>query len=335
MLGHARTLGILTLSLGLLAPASARAQSADAKKAAAAQALYDQATSEMDAKRYATACPRLEEVTRLIPEGLGAKLTLGECYESQGRLASAWTQYTLVGASAVKAGQSERSQRAAAKAAALQPRLATLSLDVPAATRSVPGLAITRDGLPVAAEQWATATPVDAGKHEIVATAPGHEPWKYPIEATDGAKLSVRVKAFEPDTGPKAAPVVEAEAPITPSSPPRAWQRPAGIAVMGLGVAGVAIGAVLGGLAIGKNSESNRDNHCDANDSCDPQGLSLRATALGLGNGSTAAVIAGGVLLAGGVVLFATAKKAPTQSKEQAGARLEVGMSGILVRGAW
>ena len=334
MLGHARTLGILTLSLGLLAPASARAQPADPKKAGAAQALYDQATSEMDAKHYATACPRLEEVTRLIPEGLGAKLTLGECYESQGRLASAWTQYTLVGASAGKAGQSERSQRAAAKAAALQPRLATLSLDVSEATRSVPGLAITRDGVPVAAEQWATATPVDAGKHEIVATAPGREPWKYPVEATDGAKLSVRVKAFEPDPGPKAAPV-EAEAPITPSSPPRAWQRPAGIAVMGLGAAGVAIGAVLGGLAIGKNSESNRDNHCDASDSCDPQGLSLRATALGLGNGSTAAMITGGVLLAGGVVLFATAKKAPTPSKEQAGARLEVGMSGILVRGAW
>ena len=104
---------------------------------------------------------------------------------------------------------------------------------------------------------------------------------------------------------------------------------------MGLGVAGVAIGAVLGGLAIGKNSESNRDNHCDANDSCDPEGLSLRSKALGLGNGSTGAMIAGGVLLAGGVVLFATAKRAPAQSKEQAGARLEVGMSGIQVRGAW
>src|SRR5690242_14919661 len=142
MIGHARTLGILTLSLGLLAPAFARAQPVDSRKAAAAQALYDQATSEMDAKRYATACPKLEEVTRLIPEGLGAKLTLGECYESQGRLASAWTQYTLVSASAVKAGQSERSQRAAAKAAAIEPRLARLSLDVPEATRTVSGLAI-------------------------------------------------------------------------------------------------------------------------------------------------------------------------------------------------
>jgi hypothetical protein len=193
---------------------------------------------------------------------------------------------------------------------------------------------ITRDGLPVPADQWATPAPVDAGKHEIVATAPGHEPWKYPIEVADGAKLSVRVRAFEPAPGPKAAPVV-AEAPITASGPHRAWQRPAGIAAMGLGVAGVAIGAVLGGLAIGKNGESNRDNHCDASDSCDPRGLSLRATALDLGNGSTAAMIAGGVLLAGGVVLFATAKKAPTQSKEQAGAKLEAGMSGILVRGAW
>lgn len=334
MLGHARTLGILALSLGFLVPAGARAQATDAKKTAAAQALYDQATAEMDAKRYATACPKLEEVTRLIPEGLGAKLTLGECYESQGRLASAWAQYSLVGAIAVKVGQSERSQRAAAKAAELKPRLATLSLDVPEATRAVPGFAITRDGLPIGEEQWAKPAPVDAGGHDIVATATGREPWKYHVEVADGAKLSVRVKAFEPALQPKAAPV-EVSAPIMTSSAQNSWQRPAGIAAMGLGVAGVAIGAVLGGLAIGKNSESNRDNHCDANDSCDPEGLSLRAKALGLGNGSTGAMIAGGVLLAGGVVLFATAKKAPTQSAGQAGVRLEVGMSGIQVRGAW
>jgi hypothetical protein len=334
MIGHARTLGTLALSLGLLVPASARAQSVDAKKTAAAQALYDQATSEMDAKHYATACPKLEEVTRLIPEGLGAKLTLGECYESQGRLASAWVQYSLVGAIAVKVGQSERSQRAAAKAAELKPKLATLSLDVSEATRSAPGLAITRDGLPVGEEQWAKPAPVDAGGHDIVATATGREPWKYHVEVTDGAKLSVRVKAFEPAPEPKAAPVAT-PAPVMSSSPPSSWQRPAGVAAMGLGVVGVVIGATLGGLAIGKNGESNRDNHCDANDSCDPEGLSLRSKALGLGNGSTGAMIVGGVLLAGGVVLFATAKKVPTQGMGQARARLEVGMSGIQVRGAW
>jgi hypothetical protein len=142
---------------------------------------------------------------------------------------------------------------------------------VPEATRAVSGLAITRDGLPVAAEQWATPTLMDAGKHEIVATASGHEPWKHQLELTDGTKLSVRVKAFEPAPGPKTAPAV-AEAPVTTPAPQRTWQRPAGIAVMGLGAVGVAIGAVLGGLAIGKNSESNRDNHCDAN----PRDLGLQ-----------------------------------------------------------
>lgn len=334
MTGHARILGTLTLSLGLLAPTSASAQAPGAKETAAAHALYDHATWEMDAKRYATACPELEEVIRLIPEGIGAKLTLAECYERQGRLASAWAQYSLVGTLAVKAGQPERAQRSAAKVAALKPRLATLSLDLSSAVRATPGLAITRDGLPVGEEQWTKPTPVDAGGHDIVATAPGREPQRYHLEVTDGAKLSLRIKEFEPAVEHKAAPV-ETAAPSTDASSRLNWQRPTGVAVMSLGTAGIFIGAILGGLAIGKNSESNRDNHCDANDSCDPEGLALRAKALGLGNGSTGAMIAGGVLLAGGVVLLATAKKNPTQSKEPAAARLEVGLSGIQVRGTW
>lgn len=44
-------------------------------------------------------------MTRLVPEGLGAKLTLAECYESQGKLASAWTQYTVVESMAARTGQ--------------------------------------------------------------------------------------------------------------------------------------------------------------------------------------------------------------------------------------
>jgi thioredoxin-like negative regulator of GroEL len=85
---------------------------------AAAQALYDKAVEQMAAKSFAEACPKLEEVTRLMPEGLGAKLTLAECYEGQGKLASAWLQYALVEAAAGRADQGERQRLAGERAAA-------------------------------------------------------------------------------------------------------------------------------------------------------------------------------------------------------------------------
>lgn len=84
----------------------------DPQAAAAAQALYAKATADMDAKDFASACRKLEEVTRLAPEGLGAKLTLGDCYAALGKLASAWGQYVIVKTAGAQAGQAERAERA-------------------------------------------------------------------------------------------------------------------------------------------------------------------------------------------------------------------------------
>src|SRR5262245_12663625 len=104
---RARTLAALVLCVGLSAPFAARGQEEDPQKTLAAQALFTQAAAEMDAKQYESACRKLEEVTRLLPSALGAKLTLAECYEARGKLASAWSQYALVEAMAAKAGEAE------------------------------------------------------------------------------------------------------------------------------------------------------------------------------------------------------------------------------------
>ena len=47
----------------------------------------------------------------------------------------------------------------------------------------------------------------------------------------------------------------------------------------------------------------------------------MRHAAVGLGNASTVAIIAGGVVLAGGAVLFFTALRPPAASPERVGAR--------------
>ncbi|HZF47832.1 MAG TPA: hypothetical protein VE093_04240 [Polyangiaceae bacterium] len=336
---RARLAGSLAIFLFAVAPATARGQ-ADPQRTLAAQALYEQATAEMDAGRYASACHKLEEVTKLVPEGLGAKLTLGQCYEALGKRASAWTQFALVEVMAAKAGQEERSKVAGERAAALKPQLAMLSIEVPEGARSLPGLVVTRDGVPLGDAQWGLPLPVDAGSHEVMVTAPGRKPWRQTVDVPrDGEKLSVRVKALEVD--PNAA--LKTPGPAGDPAPQRPWQRPLGIGAMALGGAGVTVGAVLGGLALTKNGESNKDNHCDAQDRCDDVGLDLRDQAVGLGNGSTAAIVAGAVVLAGGVVLFTTAPPATTK-EERSGAgagagrwsaRVEFLPGGMRVKGSW
>jgi hypothetical protein len=98
----------------------------------------------------------------------------------------------------------------------------------------------------------------------------------------------------------------------------------------GIGLAALSAGAGLGLVAIEKKNASNADGHCDASNQCDEVGLNLRAEGWTAGTASTAFFIAGGVAVAGGVVLFATAP-----AGEGVSARIAAGPRGVELRGAW
>jgi hypothetical protein len=209
--------------------------------------------------------------------------------------------------------------------------------------RAIPGLAITRDGVSVAEAQWGTPVPVDVGRHEVVATAPGQRPWKMQVEVVaNGVKVSVFIERLEPlePLEPLKPTVFAKRAPPSrpDEAPARPWQRPLGLSVAGLGAAGLGVGAVLGGLAIGRNEDS--EAHCEA-DLCDDDGVELRAAAVGLGNASTVMVIAGGVVLTGGAVLFFTAPRSPpahagvSARPPQWSARVAVLPGFVHVGGSW
>lgn len=170
--------------------------------------------------------------------------------------------------------------------------------------------------------------PLDVGWHELVVSGRGYKTRKQRIEiAADRDRVAVPVPPLESMT-------------IAGPNPERPWQRPAAIVAMGLGGAGLAAGAVLGGLAIARNQESN-DGHCSAQDRCDSAGLVLRRQAVGLGNGSTVALVAGGLLAAGGAVLFATApshaqRDERAQSREaQWRAVIALLPGSVAVQGVW
>jgi hypothetical protein len=310
--------------------ASATAQSSDLERTRTAQALYDQAVTAMGRRDFAGACAKLEEVVRLEPAGIGAKITLAECYEGAGKLASAWTTYGLSEAAATHANQKERQKKTHDRAAALKPRLAQLTVAVPDEVRALAGLEIQRDGVPMGQAQWGLPLPADRGDHVIVATASGKQRWEkvVPVPA-DGVTASVQVGPLLDAAGPAApgtpAPGPPASGPAA-AKPPAKTQLIAGITVAAVGLAGVGVGAAFGAMAIGKKNDSAA--HCPVGNRCDDTGFMLRTDGRVDGNVSTALFIVGGAALAAGVIVIATAPRAP---------RVEValGPRGIALRGAW
>ena len=333
--------GLLGANLCAAGVAGAQASS-DPEKIATAQTLYNDAVTLMDAKDYAAACPKLEEAVRLVPEGIGARLTLAECKEMSGQLASAWSQYEVAKSMAERAGQKDRAARASAKVVSLTGQLSRLTIVVPPEVTKVPKLSIMRRGIGVGEAQWGMPLPVDTGTHEIVVTAPGYKTWSKQVSIEkNGENVTITVEKPPIDESPAAGERRKEAARlvvIQNLAAERPWQKPLGFAILGTGVAALAAGGVLGGLAIGKNNEAN-DGLCDGNNFCKEDGLVLRSDAVKLGNASTAAMIVGGVLALGGVTLVATApsknKKEKTPLPDGLAMRVEMTPNGFRLRGTF
>ena len=328
---------LASLAWPIAAPHLARAQ-ATPQDQAVAQSLYDEGKRLMAASQWADACPKLEESQRLDPTPV-TEFYLADCYERAGRTASAWTTFLDLAATEHKNGgakSAERERVARDRAGALEPRLSQLVIDVPAAAR-VAGLVVKRDGEIVREGQWGSPLAVDPGKHTVEASAPGKRPWTATEDVqSPGARTTVLVEALVD------APVVApGPSPALPAVPPPASGGDAGtssplktvgLVVGGVGVAGLVAGGIFGALALSKNASAN-GGHCGGSlggaNQCDATGLSLRSDAVGFGNVSTIAFIAGGVLAAGGATLWLVAPSGHVQATPAMGQN----GGGVLVRG--
>jgi hypothetical protein len=266
---------------------------------AAAQALFDEARRLMADKRPAEACPKLEESQRLDP-GLGTLLNLAECQAQVGKTASAWSNYLEAAYQAKNTGQTKREGTARAHAAALEPKLSKLTILAPLAKA---GVAIQRDGAPLAASVVGVPVPVDPGEHTVSASAPGKKPWVAKVQVVgDGAQLTVSVPALE-DADPSAPPPSASSSASSDGSAGRA-QRVAGIVLGAVGVAGLAAGAAFAAVAKKKYVTSNQMGCDPATDVCADPGFSIRDNARVFGNAATGSVVVGGILAAGGAGLL-------------------------------
>jgi hypothetical protein len=297
---------------------------ASAENRAAAQALFDEGRSLIQADRPADACPKFEESQRLDP-GIGTQLNLAECYERTGRTASAWTLYIDAGAAARQAGQSERAAHAATHATALKDKLSRLVIIVPETMRDE-GLIVERGGLSVGKAQWGAAIPVDPGSHTIKVSAPGRVMWETTVTVEpDGITKTVTVPALQPLPDDRSA--------STPGGQRVGWQRPTAYVVGGIGVAGVIVGAIFGGIAASKKSDAG----CNGNVCASVERKRTYEQAQTAGTISTIAFVVGGAALAGGAVLYLTAPKRTVTGGPSidAQATLAPGMAAVRLGARW
>lgn len=290
------------------------AKAAHATDPATAQALFDQGRKLMAQQQWAEACPKLEESQRLDPAG-GTLLHLALCREHEGRIATAWALYQDALSQAKHDARKDRAKIAKERIDALVPRLPQLRVRVALPNRSIDGFTLSRDGVAVGAAQWGEQLPADPGPHVLAATAPGRRGWSAKIDVPARAQETVvEVPELEIETTANEPSKVDGlVAPVRAEERGRGdGQRIAGVVVGGVGIAGVVVGSIFGLIAISKSSEA--DEECAPPDRtlCSAKGVEAGDAQKSAGNVSTLAFIAGGVLVAGGAVLYFTAPSGST-----------------------
>jgi hypothetical protein len=319
------------------------APSARAGDPAAAQALFTEAKQLIAGRRFAEACPKLEESQRLDP-GMGTLFHLADCDEHIGKTASAWALFLDVAAQARASGQTARERVARDRAAALEPTLARLTV-LATAAESIPGLEVRRDGVVVGKGQRGTPLPVDPGDHEIRASAPGKIAWTTRVRIEPQGKQAVDVPmladapanaAAAPQNGATdAVGTTQTTAGFADSGTSSAGgtQRAIGIGIGVIGLAGLGVGTYFG-LA----SKANHDDaasHCTGN-TCDSAGVALRGDAIRNGNIATVSLSAGAAVLVTGVIVTLTAPTGRRASTSQSTTpRVGFSPTGVSVQGAF
>jgi hypothetical protein len=244
------------------------------RDAAAAEALFRDGRTRMEAGDYSHACPLFAESWRL-DAALGTLFNLARCEELTGRLASAWERYgELVDR---MPPEDERHAIVLERRAALDrvvPRL-TLALGVVAPA----DLQMTRDGVELGAASLGLALPLDPGTHEVVLRASGFEARRYSVIVASGDRRTLVL-----ELGPR----------IRKSGT-------AGYVVGGAGIVSVALGVVFGVRALQQRDASDAD--CSGGACRDAWGAQAYASARESALGADVAFGIGAVALAAGAYL--------------------------------
>jgi hypothetical protein len=201
------------LLLALGARATPALAEPSAEPPSPARVLFDEGREAMAAGNLLEGCRKLEASLALEP-GVGTQFHLASCWEQVGRTASAHELFLRAMAAAEAMGQAERVRVLQERAAAIEPRLSRLTVDVSTDGTS---LSVTREGTPIPPEHWGQALPLDPGSYEVCASAKGKQSWCTRAQVgPEAARVSVVIPALEP--APQPLPQVQPRA--TRTTPP-------------------------------------------------------------------------------------------------------------------
>ncbi|HVV81572.1 MAG TPA: hypothetical protein VHE35_00790 [Kofleriaceae bacterium] len=229
----------VTALAGIVRPAAA--QSPAPETTAEAEQLFRDGKTLMAAGDFARACEAFEGSARkdALPSTL---VNLADCREKNQQYASAWGAFVEAARLTRNAPAMETLHQVAEdRAAALEPRLSFLIINVPDEAR-IDGLVIKRNGEIVDPASWNRDMPVDGGTYTIEAKAPAYEPWTATVKvAAAQDKQSVNVPKFA-----AAAPTLAVKpAPARGSSSSFTGERKAAVGAWAVGAIGLGAGVAL------------------------------------------------------------------------------------------
>lgn len=334
----------LTLVVSLSYPVAARAQeqAPSASDIAMARSLGLEGAQLADGGNCAAAIDKLQRAETLY-HAPTILVRLGECQVAVGKivLGTETLQRVVREALPAKAPKAFADAQTRAKRAldAALPKIAKLKIHVEMPPGVRPTLKLDGEALSLAVLD--VDRPADPGPHVVEAMAPGFLPAKAETTLPEGGTGSAALK-LEPD------PAAQGQTPpgsYPPGSNPPAGSGPAGpyampptqgqylppgptsgsegkgsktlgYVLLGVGGAGVIVGSVFGGLALGKRS--TLDSTCPPDKSRCPAGSQGDIDSLkSLATGSTVGFAIGGAALVTGVIVLVASKSPTTTGKNE------------------
>jgi hypothetical protein len=293
--------------VALLCPAMAFADPSPADLQTARD-LFHKAEKDEDAANWAVALDEVKHAAavKMTP---GLRYHIALCEEKLGQLAAALDDYSAAETLAKAEKNREVLDAVAEPLRALKARVPTLAIDVPP---DVQGVEVTLDGKVLTVP--GTATPLDAGSHQIGAHAPGKSPFSATVvlKEKDAQRVSVKLEDAPTQATPTSAPTQTVTP--TPIEAPAPEQGPSRVPAIITTVGAVAlIGFGVGAFFVADGQQSDAKAFCAtvASPTCDANQTQIRAwDAVAL-----TSWITGGALAVVAVVLWALPSHAKVSAR--------------------
>ncbi len=323
----------LVLAPTLVAAVSRTAYAQSDADRGQARLLGQEGQSALDAGDFKTAEDRFRRAYSIYPTAPTLALGLARALAKQGKVTAAQETYNKIIREGVPPGASEGFKKAVTDATAeigavaARTAYATITLIGPENAK------VTLDGISIPSAGLGVKRPVDPGEHVVKATAEGYRAAESKFSVADAAsaeaKLTMETDAAAavvpvPAPGSQPAPTPGEMASSQPSASSKGGGKTLAFVALGVGGAGLAVGAITGLLALGKHSDLK--SSCASNGTCGADQQSSLDSFHTMGTISTVGFIVGVVGVGAGTVLLLTA---PKQEPAHAGISPYIGLGSV------